>query len=101
MLRPVFTSQSVGRPVASDTMFRSGDPPHMGQLVMPFFPLVDDACAAVNSATITKTRLTVMQSPDHRLSRADCPIADYPVVFRLPIANCRLSMPRLLVRIHP
>src|SRR5262245_39376752 len=51
MFFPVLTSQVVGNPVASETMLRSGDPPHIGQSVMPFLLGVWKADARLTKET--------------------------------------------------
>src|SRR6186713_631951 len=79
MFLPVFTSQVVGMPVASETMFRSGDPPHIGQLVRPF-PAVDDETVAARTPTKLSNRSRLFMS---------CPTTGF-----CRRAHCRIACPR-------
>src|ERR1044072_5148859 len=70
MFFPVLTSHVVGRPVASDTMLRSGDPPHMCQSVTPFFGGDDAACMAIRRAETLASGLNIDEPQKMRTERS-------------------------------
>src|SRR5687768_10643399 len=80
----VLTSQSLGSPFAFDTMFRSGEPPHIGQSPVPGS---EAKRRAVETVAIT-ARATLMQS------RKDAKNASAPLrrVFVMLFIGCQLQV---------
>src|SRR6187397_250508 len=114
----VFTSQSVGSPLAFDTMLRSGVPPHIGQSPVPGSEATRRVAAAAairHTAATLRTRAFLMLFIGRKFQIVDVSaelsiyeepwrsvaIADRIRLVDLPRRRLRLARrPRLAARAH-